>query len=134
MSELKPCPFCGGEAISFSEDDGWTATGENSYRAYAGCHNPECGIGFELFHIGDDLSTDEDDQPDGMHCYSLEQQAIAAWNTRAERTCHWEWSVFGSEPDTWEGWNCSVCGEMGDELSEIPNFCPSCGAKVVDDD
>lgn len=48
-----------------------------------------------------------------------------------ERTCHWEWSVFGSEPDTWEGWNCSVCGEMGDELSEIPNFCPSCGAKVV---
>lgn len=55
-------------------------------------------------------------------------------DAHAERTCHLEWSVFGSEPDTWEGWNCSVCGEMGDELSEIPNFCPSCGAKVVDDD
>ena len=99
MSDIKPCPFCGGKAeIRFG--------GPYSIVRCSGC-----GVKTDPF------ISDED--------------AIDAWNTRAERTCHWEWSEFGNEPDTWEGWNCSICGDMGDELSEIPDYCPSCGAKVM---
>lgn len=81
MSEaLKLCPFCGGEAASFSEDTGWYNAGENVYRAVAACQ--ECCAGFELFHTGDDLLTDEDDREDGVHCDALEAKAIRMWNRR----------------------------------------------------
>lgn len=110
MTTLRECPFCGGEAEVHPSSD---------YSTHF--------TGATFFVWCDKCETRGD-------YYDTEAKAIEAWNTRAERTCHLEWSVFGSEPDTWEGWNCSVCGEMGDELSEIPNFCPSCGAKVVDDD
>lgn len=78
--ELKPCPFCGGEAASFSEDAGGNYKGDNVYMASVGC--TECGAGFERYHEGDDLSTDEDDREDGMHCYALEAQLVEAWNRR----------------------------------------------------
>jgi Lar family restriction alleviation protein len=107
MSDLLPCPFCGGVATLF--------------RSYG----PMGRYYIECCDNGGCHSTTK-------NCKTA-QEAADAWNTRAERTCHWEWSEFGNEPDTWEGWDCSVCGEMGDELSEIPNFCPSCGAKVIDE-
>lgn len=78
--KLKPCPFCGGEAASFSMDEGCNYKGENVYRAVAACQ--ECGAGFEIFHLGDDLLTDEDDRADGMHCDALEAKAAALWNRR----------------------------------------------------
>lgn len=55
--ELKPCPFCGGEAESVINEylRGFT---------YIECH--ECGA---------------------RGSTSKERQAIKAWNTRAERTC-----------------------------------------------
>lgn len=56
MSELKPCPFCGGEAASYEFANGWSAE----------CLSDKCPA-----------------QPvlDQMH--HTEEQAIAAWNTRA---------------------------------------------------
>lgn len=80
MSKLKPCPFCGGEAWSYSEDDGWNHLGENCYRAEVRCES--CGAMFELHHHGDDLYTDEDDTPKGIRCHKLEEQAAGLWNSR----------------------------------------------------
>lgn len=50
-----------------------------------------------------------------------------------ERTCHWEWCVYGSGQDTYEAWNCSTCGEVGDALDEPPAYCPYCGSKIEGD-
>lgn len=41
MIELKPCPFCGGEAYGKSEDAGWDHRGDNVFVATVGC--PNCG-------------------------------------------------------------------------------------------
>ena len=58
MDELKPCPFCGGEAIGITYiRDGWRAT---------------CGCGAaakSCFHGPADMP-------------SAEQRAVTAWNTR----------------------------------------------------
>lgn len=51
--------------------------------------------------------------------------AIEVWNTRAERTC-----IIINQPDA-EGcsfWVCSVCGFP---YTDGNNYCPGCGAKVV---
>lgn len=58
MSELKPCPFCGGEA---------------KFHIYGRSCNVvclRCQIGTRLEHIDE---------------YEV---AVEAWNTRTERTCH----------------------------------------------
>ena len=95
MTELKPCPFCGGEAVLC----------ENTDYAYVYCK--ECGS-----------QTDESHGTAGA--------AVAAWNTRAERTCHinWDKELF-----------CFVCDSC-DYISMMapdsrPTYCPNCGAKVV---
>lgn len=51
--------------------------------------------------------------------------AIAAWNTRAERTCHYVC-------DNLE-WDMPTCSECGSEWVEAYNYCPDCGAKVVNE-
>lgn len=60
--------------------------------------------------------------------YSDEEAAAEAWNTRAERTCkvvNYNRYMF----------SCSVslsCGHEVSEVSYFPNYCPVCGAKVVE--
>lgn len=79
MSErLKPCPFCGREAMSFSEDYGVTLAGQNEYRAFAGC--ARCAVGFELKYVGDYLRADGEEEG----CAELERRARALWNRRAD--------------------------------------------------
>ena len=87
MTELLPCPFCGGEAelhasydMDTNEVDGW----------FAWCNNEQCECKPE---------TNE---------YFTEAEAIAAWNTRAEtpivrcRDCkHWQPWMKGAEPECW---------------------------------
>ena len=63
-NELKPCPFCGGEAITGSQE-----LGDCHIGIYfgVGCETTDC---FAEFDIGE--------------CwYDTEQEAIIAWNTRA---------------------------------------------------
>ena len=113
MSDLKPCPFCGGEAqttlrnIGDSGEDFWSVE----------CFDPECGCDFCLYHT--------------------EAEAIEAWNTRAERTCHDANTRFNA-------WTCSECkctqllmfddyGEPTlsvDGVASVPNYCPNCGRAV----
>lgn len=56
MSELKPCPFCGGEAHIVQ----WS----NKYDAV--CQNRECDV--------------------FLDCYASYEQAVNAWNTRTPDT------------------------------------------------
>ena len=101
MSELLPCPFCGGEATIYpsydtteNEIDGW----------FIGCEHMKC------------TGHPETDQ------FFTKAEAIEAWNTRAERTCYSELS---------DSWECSECGGVDAYSSaELINYCPNCGRKV----
>ena len=62
MKELKPCPFCGGEAKVEKEP---FATWDEFI---AHCNNPKC-IAFYLGYYDEGL-------------YKTEEQAIEAWNRR----------------------------------------------------
>lgn len=59
--------------------------------------------------------------------YSTEAEAIKAWNTRAERTCRISMDDYGI-------CECDKCGwyDYWNSL-KAPNYCPVCGAEVVDD-
>lgn len=109
MSELKPCPFCGGEAEL--RDDG-----EAGYPYYVQC--VECGgMTDGYLHA---------DRPFG---------AIDAWNARAERTCRientngeWCCSCCGEAVGSDDPW-CELF--TNGNAIELWNYCPNCGAKVV---
>lgn len=114
MSELKPCPFCG-----HSIDD----------------HADDCYMRLFAIQIADALMLGEA----GMHAHVSRQEAQAAWNTRAERTCH-PVEKFGDD-SPWPKLVCSECGrplhvddavdENGIEYSELQPYC-GCGASVVE--
>lgn len=109
MSELLPCPFCGGEAHC-----------EKSLRLHigecwrVGCKTKGC-IGWILESV----------------LYVSEQMAVDKWNERAdehaELTCHVEETY---QDELWDA-VCTLlsCGHEAWECT--PNFCPECGAKVV---
>ena len=122
MSEvLLPCPFCGGEAELLDEfdeyrekwggefDDSGLALG-TSYKAVC-CPAIKGGCGA----IGGWQPT--------------EAEAVAAWNTRSAGTCH------SIDPvDSGEFFICSNCNFGAGRIEFIPNYCPSCGYKVVKND
>lgn len=123
--ELKPCPFCGGEAyIHYDYSSEHDATFWQVWHTcpQIGAHRHTYGHG-----LGMDIST-----PWNVR----EEDAVAAWNRRAERTCR---NAFRGRE-----FECSECGttwhllSRGDALAEWghvrdPNYCPNCGAKVVDE-
>lgn len=101
---LLPCPFCGGEAE--------TLTAESMYGGY-------------LFGI---MCNDCRSRGD---VYDTEAEAIAAWNSRAERTCK-----STTDDNAW-CFACSECGKsfprsqlhLAHNHGEI-NYCPNCGKAV----
>lgn len=102
MTELKPCPFCGGTNLKIKGGIG----------KYVRCLDCDNGA-----HFPERGST------------ANEGDAIKAWNTRAERTCHLERIPY--EPGEYEGMRCSVCKTVDLEMGVGP-YCPGCGAKVVE--
>ena len=91
-NELKPCPFCGGKAEYRAA----------KYVRTAFRHSVVCLDCFASIPPKDS-----------------EQEAIEAWNTRAERTCKNRGSYKG----------CSECGWY---LNDNDRYCGGCGAKVVE--
>ena len=89
--ELKPCPFCGGEAQLIE------AMGEVWVRC------TECNASA------------------AMQNYPVD--ALAKWNTRAERTCRVEY------PE-----DVRMCSECCYYVGPNNLYCAHCGAKVVRDD
>lgn len=102
MSELLPCPFCGGEADVIDYDD-------------------ECWVAHQCAN-GTAVETDS---------YETVNEAIAAWNTRVERTCSVVCIIDGlimDEPNSIE----LSCGHTFETWDEVPpNYCPNCGARVM---
>ena len=120
MSKLLPCPFCGGEAEYYTYEQehdlydsntlGFLETYETTEH-YVGCK--EC-----LAMVG---------------TFVTKKQAVKAWNTRAERTCHFDQT---DKIPTTSGmirvWECSNCGRECEELNGVYEYCPHCKAKVVE--
>lgn len=107
-TELKPCPFCGGEAKVN------TLKWAGGYTATALCKNEPNA------HY---LNTWDEDEEKAIG------RIIEAWNRRAERTCKWTPADYITEGDWWN----TECGEsITWEPDGVPNYCPNCGAKVVD--
>ena len=114
---LKPCPFCGGEAQVMcmdldSIDEGWKVWG---VWCVPDLHAEERG-GFQHGHFIDNCAT--------------KAEAIAAWNTRHERTCELVGSYYYDEYDQYE-FEFSCGHSVNSYDKEPPNYCPDCGAKVV---
>lgn len=103
--ELKPCPFCGSAGKMFKAE--WL-TPDMRYTTYQfGCENKDCPCSADRFSTA-----------------CTEEVAIAAWNTRAERT--------GCIKEDETGFLvCSECGAIQPEEWTV-YYCWSCGAKVVE--
>lgn len=108
MTELKPCPFCGGR---------WRwhyrhSVGSRMIEGRAECDG--CGA-----RMGDGLIALDDDD--------LRPRIAELVNARWERTCRMvvpEWAGKKSRTRV-----CSECGSQFATWQE--RFCPYCGAKVV---
>ncbi len=102
MSELRECPFCGGEA-SVYESNRWPSSGNRITGYTVICTDMDC-----INYRADDWYE------------RTEKRAIERWNTRSERTCH---VVIEDE--------CPTCSECGEDIDPSFTACPYCGAKVV---
>lgn len=111
MSELKPCPFCKGEAELLTFWDFYKFS----------CKNEDCQA-----HVAD--------APYVQHAegvwYGSIGEARAAWNSRAERTCECvaEYAKSPIDGKTIVLHRCSACHEL---MRPHMAYCPNCGAKVV---
>ena len=108
-SDLLFCPFCGGEAHIKEV----VSACEKLYTV--SCSDSEC-MGYETWLLKPTVD-----------------EAVAAWNRRAERTCRMEYNEewSGDELYPTECYNCSECHHMTSD--GMPSYCPNCGAKVTDE-
>lgn len=118
MSELRPCPFCGGTPLLSEGPYDWDCGGRYYYSASIEC---ACGLTLEVDNPGPKVYTSD---AEALNF------AIDAWNTRAERTCTVEgvYDYYESN-DLWAVLSCGHEFEWNDD--EPPAYCPECGAKVV---
>lgn len=121
MTSLLPCPFCGGEAITRLADRVPFRGMLHSW--YVTCMNDRCGCELGFYGM---------DENGTCGTYETEEEAITAWNTRAERTCH---NLLGAGV-----FHCSECDMATEDWSDIGgepaygyNYCPNCGCRVLED-
>ena len=106
MTELLPCPFCGGEAKMT----------KTNHATWVECSNYH----YERHQVSVHAKT--------------EAEAIAAWNTRAERTCEVESKIFieGKYVSCpYYEYEMECGGQFRWDEPEPPSHCPCCGARVV---
>ena len=110
---LRPCPFCGGDDIGIFGAYPYFRD-KNAYGWTAMCADCGCAVGF-ILHEPSMLCAE----------FATIDEAIAAWNARAERTCR----IIEYDESPYPV--CSECGAVQpDEFTVY--YCWSCGAKVVD--
>lgn len=123
MDELKPCPFCGGEALLRVQEVNYGICG-----AWVQCTNCEAQTNYmnthELALRQGKISTPltEESRQRGI------DNAIKAWNRRADAApvAHGDW-----EPTGRISCKCSLCkhSELSTRAKEYL-FCPNCGADM----
>ena len=94
MEDLKSCPFCGEKPAV-------------NYYPHLNRYDVVCASGWGCAVMP------------STFVYTNKEDAIDAWNARAEHTCE-----RGEE-----FWECTSCGMRG--LHDSWHYCPNCGAKVV---
>ena len=103
-AELKPCPFCGGEAKVYETNMGIDFC--------SSWWNVECN-----------------DCEAMMEGFGSEKIAIRVWNTRAEQTCRNLYNVVSGKYSKF--FECSNCDYVDYEIDRSDwNYCPSCGYKI----
>ena len=104
MTKLKPCPFCGGNAVIRKNE-------ERVKPFMVRCGNMGCGL---LMVMTDYFATEE--------------EAIEVWNRRADRQTG-KWIVDGHhiQCNVCHVYMCDTDRE-GDSIPR--SFCPNCGAKM----
>lgn len=129
--ELKPCPFCGGEAHLVDD-----YSSEHDHTFYQVWHDCTTSPGAIRHAYGHALSL----QISTPWCAN-EKDAVLLWNRRAERTCRPE--VCDDGAGAW-GVYCSECGyrfagpygkrevpeHMAGRRDIMPRYCAHCGARV----
>lgn len=109
MSEMLLCPFCGGEGIIWPFRE---------HPFYVAICKDGCGC-----QLGD---------------FKTREEAIEAWNTRAERTCQIKQHRCMNCDHEINDKAYFVSVDLGDGFwtadSRRANYCPNCGAKVIYDD
>ena len=153
MSELLPCPFCGGRQTYRKHDGGVWLTTTNHKR---GCIMRDA-LAFVAFVTEAEAIAAWNTRADyhGYEQAAIEAwESIKAWNSRAERTCYadevthrdckysvnrgWKERTCKQEERGWgtEGDHARVwltCGHdcMVPTVQDLPNYCPNCGCKVI---
>lgn len=102
MEELRTCPFCGSDVKVKVFE---AVPGFYSYQVW--CKNPKCSLLARFITI----------EPD-------KDETVKAWNTRYEPTCH---AVSGHGIPT-----KVFCARCDEPLLGAANYCPNCGARVVE--
>ena len=109
MSEMLPCPFCGGEGII------WPFREHPFYLAIC---KDGCGC-----QLGD---------------FKTREEAMQTWNTRAKRTCEIKQHHCTNCDHEINDDAYFVQVDLGDGLwtadSRRANYCPNCGRRVVNND
>lgn len=122
MDELKPCPFCGGDASIFVL--------KKRFKSIIVCTTPECGFMRHSYNNGD---TDE----------NAARRLIAAWNRRTNNFTQ----GYGDALETVENEptadveevvrckNCKYCEKFIDDFGVAKYFCVYfCGSQETEQD
>lgn len=105
-TELKPCPFCGGEAQP--EVIRWGEV------VNASVYCPHCGLGIHRNELNGGINA-----------------AIAAWNTRHVETCRMEpLNAFYTDLNGLNQTEWGVCSNCGTASPIDATYCCECGRKV----
>lgn len=116
MAELKPCPFCGGEAFVYARYDSIWRGDPTDYTVI--CKNCHAGV---------------------RNYFLTAQEAIEAWNKRTERPKgRWDetdWVKYDGHGECIHypkaALRCSnCCNAFKKNLLWKRNFCPNCGAEM----
>lgn len=112
MTDLKPCPFCGGEADVMLSQSRWGQSYTIHHESIG-----KCPAGYV-----------------GSMQFATEAEAIAAWNARAERTCRIDSTLLIEGeyvPSPYYEYEMECGGGFCWDDSEPPTYCPNCGARVI---
>ena len=81
--DLRPCPFCGGQAKIIVCDDEGNIHSEPEYE-----RDPWSGLGYMIAHHHEEnkdcpIATYKSDNGLGVLIYDSREEAVTTWNTRA---------------------------------------------------